>query len=115
MQNMFPLVLFSRSDGQEKISHSHSNWFPPHLYTRLQAKKVADAEDSSSPQAEARLRKEFEGLLTILKPDSAVKKDDIEKIKKELLNPVTTFYVTEVRPLEDLTGGYLIRGTLPFP
>lgn len=77
-----------------------------------QAKKVAEAESDTNPDAEQKLRKEFEGLLTILKPDSAVKKEDLERIKKELMNPVTTFYVTETRALEDLTGGYLVRGNV---
>lgn len=76
-----------------------------------QAKKVADTEPGSA-QAEQKLRREFESLLSMLKPDSAVKKEDLDRIKKELLNPITTFYVTETRPLDDLTGGYLIRGNV---
>jgi len=81
-----------------------------------QAKKLMEeksAEEGSSKGEQQQLRKDFEQLLQMLKPDGGIEKEDIKLLKDKVFGPLT-FWVTETRPTDELDG-YLIRGNLRAP
>ncbi|KAK9809927.1 hypothetical protein WJX72_001870 [[Myrmecia] bisecta] len=79
-----------------------------------QAKKLAENADKKG--GEQALQGEFENLLSLLKPDSVLSKEDIQKLKDEVFGQ-TTFWVTETRTVFESvdTGGLLVRGNLRAP
>ncbi|CAG9463210.1 unnamed protein product [Pedinophyceae sp. YPF-701] len=78
-----------------------------------QARAVAD-EDVRSPDSERRMRSEFEGLIGMLQPGAGVTREDVKEFKEKVFGP-QSFWVTEMRPSEDVVGGWLVRGNLRAP
>lgn len=62
------------------------------------------------------LRVEFERLLQILRPESVMDKEDLQKMKDKVFGP-QTFFVTETRLTDDFAvdAGWLVRSEHCFP
>lgn len=75
-----------------------------------QAKRIA-ADPSENSAGEQALRKEFDTLLTMLKPADAIDKDDLKIIKEQVFKKLN-FWVTDTTPSAEPDGGVLIRGNL---
>jgi len=62
---------------------------------------------------EEQLRKDFENLITMIRPDGGVTREDLKLLKEQVFGPMT-FWVTETR-LSPEQDGYIIRGNLRAP
>lgn len=76
-----------------------------------QAKRIAADPNSENSAGEQALRKEFDTLLTMLKPADAIDKDDLKIIREQVFKKLN-FWVTETTPSAEPDGGVLIRGNL---
>lgn len=63
--------------------------------------------------AEQNLGKDFETLMGMLRPEEAVNKEDIKKMKDQVFGP-NVFWVTETRATDDILEGGILVGLKCF-
>ncbi len=75
-----------------------------------QAKKLSDPL-SCACAGESAVRQELETLFDLLRPEAKMDTEELKKLKEVVFGP-TGFWVTEVRSIENLQGGQLVRGNM---